>query len=88
MRYTRIGCPIPGVAALTMPILVLGGASLVSNSSLQPLHEMTCFSIGAAVECVDSGFVMPPMIVMDPHGEGSDETFIIEDNGGYEEVRG
>jgi hypothetical protein len=49
---------------------------------------MSCFTIGAVVKCVNSGFIMPPMIVPGTDDEGTSETFIIEDNGGYHEVRG
>jgi hypothetical protein len=88
MRCTRIASFVRAFSTLSMPLLVLGGISLVSNSPQPPLHEMSCFTIGAVVECIDSGFIMPPMIVTNIDGEGTDETFVFEDNGGYEEARG
>lgn len=87
MRYTRFRQPCSETASFGLSLLVFGGI-LVSGNSAQPLHEVSCFTIGAAVECIDSGFIMPPIIFANPDGEGSDENFIIEDNGGYEAVRG
>ena len=87
MSCTRIRKSGSAIASLGLSLLALGGVSFSGNSA-QPLHEMSCFTIGGAVECIDSGFIMPPMIVTNPDGEGTDETFIFEDNGGYEEARG
>lgn len=87
MRSTRIRYSSSAIVTLGLSILVLSGISL-SGNSVQPLREISCFTIGAAVECIDSGFIMPPMIVTNPDVEGTDETIIFEDNGGYEEVRG
>ncbi len=87
MRCTRNRYSGSAIASLGISLLALIGISTSGNFA-QPRHEMSCFTIGAAVECIDSGFIMPPVIFTDPDGEGTDETFIFEDNGGHEEVRG
>jgi hypothetical protein len=87
MRCTRNRYSGSAITFSVLSLLALSGIS-TSGDSAQPLHEMSCFTIGAAVECIDAGFIMPPMIVTNPDGEGTDETFIFEDNGGHEEVRG
>lgn len=84
MRCTR------NVLGLVMSATFAIVAGSLANGALSrtPLHDMTCFTIGAVVECIDSGFIMPPMIGAGAADEGTNETFIIEDNGGYDEVRG
>lgn len=81
---------VPGIltsAALSGTFAMLGGLIAVNEYS-PPLLDVSCFTIGAVVECIDAGFIMPPMIVAGPNTEGTDETLTIEDNGGYHEVRG
>lgn len=85
MRGTRLLSSLLPFAAIS-GLSIAGGAIPIGSNT--PLHEVSCFTIGTVVECVDSGFVMPPMIGAGASDEGTDETLVIEDNGGYHEVRG
>ncbi len=88
MRCTRnVSHLIVATGAFGM-LSVIGGPVSTGTAPYPPRHDMSCFTIGAVVECVDSGFIMPPMMVPGADDEGTNETLIIEDNGGYHEVRG
>jgi hypothetical protein len=87
MRCTRNLSSLLSLAT-TSCLAIVGGLFPTDSFTRPPLHEMSCFTIGAVVECIDSGFIMPPMIVGGGNDEGTNETLVIEDNGGYHEVRG
>lgn len=88
MRCTQMFSVVSTASAITAALIAVGGVSPTGELIQPSLNQMTCFTIGASVECVDAGFIMPPMIVAGPESEGTDETLVIEDNGGYHEVRG
>ena len=88
MRCTRIASRLLAATGTFGMLSVAGGSISAGTIPYPPLYDMSCFTIGAVVECVDSGFIMPPMMVPGADDEGTNETLIIEDNGGYHEVRG